>query len=417
MFGRNISHLSLLAVCLPTLVVHVPVRAGEATIIVDETAPGSGIGVVEIAADGLCSLREAVINANDGAATHADCAAGGDQSTVIVLPAATFTFDDAADVHSALGASGLPLITGQLRIEGNGAQLRRNPAYGCELNDSVASAPEFRIVRIDTFGGSLALEDMTLSGGCQVSDNDDTQGTGGAIYSDGPLILRRVSLIGNGAFNGGALHLNPGGGVDEVRVVIEDSTVADNFAAFAGAIDAFGGVSRLRNTTISANQASEEGGALWVGTATLFFEHVSLAGNQAPLAGTIFSEGGRLRVKNSLFDASSCIDFASGLNWQAAGMNLDSGSSCADLFDSNFDTDVLIGIEPLADNGGPTLTHALSQTSPARDAAPDCTDFDGTEAITHDQRGQPRPAGPACDIGAYEYQLPPEIFADRFEAP
>ena len=51
---------------------------------------------------------------------------------------------------------------------------------------------------------------------------------------------------------------------------------------------------------------------------------------------------------------------------------------------------------PLADNGGPTRTHALLQGSPAIDAAstPDCP--------TTDQRGVVRPQGAACDIGSYE---------------
>ena len=52
---------------------------------------------------------------------------------------------------------------------------------------------------------------------------------------------------------------------------------------------------------------------------------------------------------------------------------------------------------PLADNGGPTFTHALLAGSPAIDTASD----DCPPPIT-DQRGVTRPQGPACDIGAYE---------------
>ena len=52
---------------------------------------------------------------------------------------------------------------------------------------------------------------------------------------------------------------------------------------------------------------------------------------------------------------------------------------------------------PLADNGGGTQTHALAIGSPALDASPD----DATCPAT-DQRGNPRPRGPACDIGAFE---------------
>src|SRR5207248_3131225 len=51
----------------------------------------------------------------------------------------------------------------------------------------------------------------------------------------------------------------------------------------------------------------------------------------------------------------------------------------------------------LADNGGPTQTHALVPGSPAVDASPADADCAPT-----DQRGVPGPQVPACDIGAFE---------------
>jgi Ca2+-binding RTX toxin-like protein len=52
---------------------------------------------------------------------------------------------------------------------------------------------------------------------------------------------------------------------------------------------------------------------------------------------------------------------------------------------------------PLADNGGPTRTHALAIGSPALDAS-----YDDANCPTIDQRGNPRPRGPACDTGSFE---------------
>ena len=72
-----------------------------------------------------------------------------------------------------------------------------------------------------------------------------------------------------------------------------------------------------------------------------------------------------------------------------------------------------IALQPLADNGGPTLTHALGPNSVAIESAGDCvTDF----SIDSDQRGIPRPGlgSSACDIGAFEFFFD-GIFADRFE--
>jgi hypothetical protein len=50
----------------------------------------------------------------------------------------------------------------------------------------------------------------------------------------------------------------------------------------------------------------------------------------------------------------------------------------------------------LADNGGPTLTHALLTGSPAIDAG------NGAACSTTDQRGITRPQGAQCDIGSFE---------------
>ena len=54
---------------------------------------------------------------------------------------------------------------------------------------------------------------------------------------------------------------------------------------------------------------------------------------------------------------------------------------------------------PLADNGGPTQTHALGQGSVAIDAA-------AGSCLINDQRGVHRPQGADCDVGAYEYEGP-----------
>ena len=62
------------------------------------------------------------------------------------------------------------------------------------------------------------------------------------------------------------------------------------------------------------------------------------------------------------------------------------------------------GLAPLADNGGPTLTHALLPGSSALDAGPDpVPDFPGND---HDQRGPgyARVVGGAADAGAFERQ-------------
>jgi hypothetical protein len=69
----------------------------------------------------------------------------------------------------------------------------------------------------------------------------------------------------------------------------------------------------------------------------------------------------------------------------------------------------IIGQDPklgaLADNGGSTQTFALLPGSPAIDKGDDAT-CAASPVNNLDQRGETRPKGPHCDIGAFESNLP-----------
>lgn len=84
-----------------------------------------------------------------------------------------------------------------------------------------------------------------------------------------------------------------------------------------------------------------------------------------------------------------------------------SGGSCGLTFNQTGDlppdTDPLLG--PLANHGGPTLTHMPSPLSQVVDAIPMGTNGCVTTLIS-DQRGAPRPINGKCDIGAVEYGWP-----------
>src|SRR5690606_11816959 len=70
----------------------------------------------------------------------------------------------------------------------------------------------------------------------------------------------------------------------------------------------------------------------------------------------------------------------------------------------------LLNVDPLlaalADNGGPTLTHAIGSNSPARNAG------DNPGAPATDQRGLTRVVGGVIDIGAVEFQGFATVYVD-----
>ena len=129
----------------------------------------------------------------------------------------------------------------------------------------------------------------------------------------------------------------------------------------------------------------------------------TFSGNSAPSGGGILNFG-TATLKNTIVANSpsggDCVGASDG------GYNLVEDGSCLTAGTTSISGDPLLG--ELADNGGPTKTHALLEGSPAIDAIPDTngsTPGCGDAGITTDQRGVARPQGSACDIGAYEVEV------------
>jgi hypothetical protein len=127
--------------------------------------------------------------------------------------------------------------------------------------------------------------------------------------------------------------------------------------------------------------------------------------------------GGTVNARNSLIADNSADthpdvsgDFADAtynLLGDGTGSNLINGVNGNLVGSADAPLDPLLG--PLQDNGGPTLTHALLDGSPALDAGTS----DG--APPTDQRGVPRDNPP--DIGAYEVPDVPRPIRSRGQTP
>lgn len=186
------------------------------------------------AQDGQCSLIEAIVNANDDAATHGDCV-GGIGADTIVLQEGVYVLD-AVD-HVDNGNNGLPAITSAVAIEGNGATVTR------AIDGNTGPMAPLRIFHV-LAGGDLTLNDLTISNGLAAA------GGGGGIRNDGGgVTLNRCTLTGNTTQGGN------GGGILNVRgaVRIDHSTIRDNIA-----VDGMGGgvFNENGNLTVAESQVS-----------------------------------------------------------------------------------------------------------------------------------------------------------------
>jgi CSLREA domain-containing protein len=198
---------------------------------------------------------------------------------------------------------------------------------------------------------------------------------------------------------------NSGGGIsnealDEGRVPVAltliNSTVSGNgSSATSGggifnrsrSLDEAPATLTLVNSTVVRNSATQEGGGIDIfhlSAGTLTLVNSLVAQNHAPTGPDVFRVEG-----TSVLARFSLIGDGSG-----SGITNTDGNQVGNVSPNSSPIDPRLG--PLADNGGPTRTHALLLGSPAIDAAstPDCP--------TTDQRGVLRPQGAACDIGSYE---------------
>ncbi len=217
---------------------------------------------------------------------------------------------------------------------------------------------------------------------------------GGGIWNMGTTIIDRTTIDQNQAVQTSA------GGIDnDGNLTITYSTISNNTSGgLSGGIEnKYSGNLVIFNSTISGNQGS--GGSAIYNRGQVNLSYSTIAFNYAESGSAVFAgSSGMITAKNSIIANNT------GERGNCTGSRI-----IADLGD-NMDDDGTCGfsitadpeLEPLTDNGGDTLTHAILFSSPARDAVTDCTDIDGSTVVDLDQRKISRPQIDACDIGAYE---------------
>ncbi|MFK7937003.1 MAG: choice-of-anchor Q domain-containing protein, partial [Saprospiraceae bacterium] len=243
--------------------------------------------------------------------------------------------------------------------------------------------------------GDLTIDGLTIRDGVRGSNT-----VGGVIQvnSGGRLTVRNCT-VSNSTAGFSAIGIWGGG-----TAIFENSLITENSGRQGGAFWVRGNLT-MTNCTISNNTASG-GAAIYagIGTPVINLTHCSLIGNFATGAGSGIRRGsatitiGSSIIANDISRRSNCNTS----NFISLGNNIISDGTCFDgsVESDQFSTDPMVA--QLADNGGPTLTHALLCGSPAIDAG-------GTSNCTAtDQRGVMRPIDgdgdetATCDVGAFE---------------
>lgn len=243
--------------------------------------------------DGQCSLIEAINNANtDSDTSGGDCAAGAG-ADVINLPGGAFTFTTSY-IYDA-GNNGLPSITSDITINGNGSQLNLGGA-----------AVGIRLARVSA-SGDLTVVDTTVTGGYMY---DATFGGGVFRVEGGSLTIDSSTLISNATRSyGGAIFA-----LDNATLTITNDSVITGNAAFRG-----GGVYSSESTTtlsesdISGNYAERTGGGIQADRGSLSISASTINDNgwepgQIGVNGYVDYGGGVIASRATLSIATTTID-------------------------------------------------------------------------------------------------------------
>lgn len=278
--------------------------------------------------------------------------------------------------------TGLSLLSRSVSVAGPAQGLGRTGAESlpCRFENNSAGG---------SGGGIAAYSGVLGITSCAFMSNTATVNGGGIANMGGIVTVTDSTLRENMAGVGGGLYAD-NSSTTEVR----GSTFVGNSATdTTGGGIANGGVSTLTvaNSTFSANTAASYGGGIHNQDGVLTLTNVTLAGNSSGGGGGISnSDDGTLNYRNTIVAGSpgggDCLSSgAIGENIH----NLVQDGSCSPLLTG----DPRLG--PLADNGGPTETHALQPDSPAVDLG------DPATCLATDQREEARDDW-ACDIGAFE---------------
>ena len=416
LWKRTLPAFGLLAVLVLVLFSLIVSPAAAAGIVVNSNADTTAV-------DGVCTLREAIDNANSNSATTGgDCAAGSGADTI--------TF--AADYTITLAGIQLPTVFSEMTITGNGA------ANTIIQANAAADTATQRVFEVDSTG-NLTLDGVTVRhgrcvGGCATLSNAgggilnyegtltvtnstlsgntaNTNGGGGGISNDaGTATVTNSTLSGNTAGGGGGISntgtavvtnstlsgntaTSNGGGISNTgTTTVTNSTVSGNTAVYygGGIFNNQGGTTTVTNSTLSGNTTDNSGGGIYNIGGTTNVTNSTLSGNMADDGGGMFNFSGTTTVTNSTVSGNTANLVGDELYQNNGTVTADaynvlghSGQTNADAFfnvtpgasDFNATTSgtpvALANIldTTLADNGGPTFTHALVAGSPAIDLA------------------------------------------------
>ncbi len=267
---------------------------------------------------------------------------------------------------------------------------------------------------------------------CLFSDNSTEQSGGGAMYAAAESKVTDCLFSNNSARVGGAVMdgsgkmvvrncffsenqaMEIGGGFHTSGrnpTVSESSFFGNRADLNGGGLCTLSGSPVVTNCTFSGNFSKSSGAGVYSSSGSPTIVNCTFSNNSVSLKGVgggMFVNAGTARVLNSIFWDNGNGQFVANAGLSTLVHCVVQGWTEGEsriVSNAVFSGDPLLA--PLADNGGPTRTHALGEGSPAIGAGFPAGErtVGGSPVVipSVDQRGYARPNGTGVSIGAFEY--------------
>ena len=361
-----------------------------------DAADDGGGGIFNTA--GTVTISECTLTENNATGTS------GSGGGILSIAGTVSISDSTLELNNANRAGGaIEIVNGTLMMNDsdmmtnnvNGAAGTANPGNGGALHISAVAMVTINggVVSGNTAkreggglwnqtGSTMTLNEVTISS--NNANGQDAIHGGGGIFNNGGNLIVNASTISNNASDGGGLGNGGGIHIKAGTVEINVSTISGNISVNDG-----GGIYNnaslsINASTIANNFADQFGGGLANGPAADLLTSLTntiVANNMADSGKDIYAyDDSLLSGSYNLIGQDDTNDF----------------DSVSTDIEGTSENPVNPMLGPLADNGGPTFTHALLEGSPAYNAG-------NPEDQFMDQRGM-MVFNNFRDIGSFEAQ-------------
>lgn len=354
-----------------------------------------------VAADGVCTLREALLNADNDSQFvpgAGECAAGYGTATITFavsgpIQPLTYLLVGSPTVIDG-GTAGMTLdgaAAGTLLVVGGAATLRH-----LRIQNSVGSDS----------GAVVAYQALQVED-CVFANNSAAQ-YGGALNASAPIVVLRSTFTGNHAVSGGAI-VSPSAGAS-----ISDSTFSANTSTGDAGALVLGGTTSVLRSSFTDNGAGGAGGAVLVVGGASTIDSSTFTSNTSKGGGAVTVVSGSLSIAQSTLTGNS-VSGTTMMGMASGGALYLVGGTTTSITDSTITGSAASGPGgAIASWGTLTLTGSTLTTNTSGSMGGGLLAYTGSTVITESAvRGNTAPGAGGIAVLAGQITLTDAVIQDN----